>query len=66
MRILSAYVIFLAINLVVNLVTAYLIMSKRLSVQSPVVNALTVIQTLLQLFFTVMIIRIVVKSGFKA
>jgi len=66
MRILSAYVVFLAINLVVNLVTAYLIMSRRLSAQSPVVNALTVIQTLLQLFFTVMIIRIVVKSGFKA
>jgi hypothetical protein len=66
MRILSAYVVFLAINLVVNLVTAYLIMSKRLSAQSPAVHALTVIQTLLQLFFTVMIIRIVVKSGFKA
>ena len=64
--IISAYVIFLVINLIVNFVTAYMITAKKLSLDSNVVHVINVVQSLLSLFFTIAIIRIAVKSGFKA
>ena len=64
--IISAYVIFLVINLIVNLVTAWMITAKKLSLDSNVVHVINVVQSLLSLFFTIAIIRIAVKSGFKA
>jgi hypothetical protein len=64
--IISAYVIFLVINLIVNFVTAWMITAKKLSLDSNVVHVINVVQSLLSLFFTIAIIRIAVKSGFKA
>jgi len=63
---LSAYVIYLVIKLLVNLVTASLVIQKKVSMDGGFIQFLNIVETLITLFFTIMIIRLVVKSGFKA
>jgi len=63
---ISAYVIFLVINLIVNLVTTYLILAKKVDPQSKFVHVLTLVQTILLWVFGISLIRVAVSSGFKA
>ena len=62
---LSAYVIFLVIKLLVNLVTVSLVILDKVSMHGGFIQFLNIVETLITLFFTIMIIRLVVKSGFK-
>ena len=64
--ILSAYVIYLIISLLVNLFAAYLVLSKKMSQNSQFYLGLRTVEGLVSIFFTIAIIRLVIKSGWKA
>jgi hypothetical protein len=64
--ILSAYVIFMIISLLVNFVMAYLVLAKKTTLRNGPYVTYTVIHSFVHLFFAIMLTRIAIKSGFKA
>ncbi len=63
---LSAFVIYLVINIILNFTVGYLVINKKIKNDSPIVHAISAVQGLVMLVFTILLIRKVVKSGLKA
>ena len=65
-HLLTNFSIFLLVNIIINIISLFLVGTKRISKDSTTIHMIGVIQSLAMLFITVSIVMIAKKSGWKA